>query len=197
MPTEIERRFFVKDIGSIFVDDKVLSSPEGSAGNGSRYERKNIHQGYLRMDKACTVRVRIEDQNGFLTIKGSPLADDPLARPEFEYVIPFGDAKELMKLCTKYYVTKTRYLIPASDGLKWEVDIFLGHNFGLVIAEIELPSADTSFELPKWIGPEITGNEELSSLLSNASLAQNPFREWSEEDLLKLPSNANVMVQHG
>ena len=40
------------------------------------------------------------------------------------------------------------------------MDEFLGENFGLVIAEIELPSEATLFEKPDWLGDEVTGIKE-------------------------------------
>ena len=41
-------------------------------------------------------------------------------------------------------------------GLTREVDVFSGDNAGLVVAEIELDSADQVPELPEWVGEEVT-----------------------------------------
>jgi len=49
----------------------------------------------------------------------------------------------LDKLAEKPIIEKLRYVIPAGDDLKWEIDEFLGVNQGLVVAEIELPSEET------------------------------------------------------
>ena len=51
----------------------------------------------------------------------------------------------LDKLAEKPIIEKLRYVIPADDGLKWEIDEFLGVNKRLVVAEIELPSEETGF----------------------------------------------------
>lgn len=46
----------------------------------------------------------------------------------------------LDELAEKPIIEKLHYVIPAGDGLRWEIDEFLGVNQGLVVAEIELPS---------------------------------------------------------
>jgi adenylate cyclase len=81
---------------------------------------------------------------------------------EYEYEIPKADALELLATCT-HTVTKVRTKVPADDGLYWEVDQFSGANDGLVLAEIELPSLDTSVELPDWLGDEITGDHSYAN----------------------------------
>ena len=59
-------------------------------------------------------------------------------------------------------------------GHTWEVDIFHGDNEGLVVAEIELESEETAFELPHWICEEVSGD----SKYYNSSLLDNPFKHW-------------------
>ncbi len=44
------------------------------------------------------------------------------------------------------------------DGFKWEVDEFHGKHEGLVLAEIELPSGDTPYNIPSFVGENVTGN---------------------------------------
>jgi CYTH domain-containing protein len=56
----------------------------------------------------------------------------------------------------------------------WEVDVFEGDNQGLTIAEIELKSTDETFELPPWIGQEVTGDKRYY----NSYLSKNPFNNW-------------------
>jgi adenylate cyclase len=53
--------------------------------------------------------------------------------------------------------------------------VFSGENAGLVIAEIELRREAQQFELPPWIGEEITGQAQYY----NGSLARQPFCSWS------------------
>ncbi len=60
------------------------------------------------------------------------------------------------------------------EGLKWEVDEFLGDNKGLVIAEVELENENQTIELPKWIGLDVTNQNKYY----NYNLALNPYISW-------------------
>lgn len=138
MGKEIERKFLV--VGTSFVDRATASH--------------TIAQGYLSTDPDRTVRVRILDDKGFITVK---TRNSGAVRGEWEYEIPVADARELLPACLKT-LEKTRYVVPAGDGLRWEVDVFAGRLDGLVLAEIELPEADTPFQKPGFIGEEVTGD---------------------------------------
>lgn len=149
MAIEIERKFLV--LGDEWRSAVISSSI--------------ISQGYIARATAMSVRVRIRGESGFLTVKGGA---DPLARLEFEYPIPLADAEALLsKLCGQPTLRKTRHIIPMGT-LYWEVDEFAGPLQGLLIAEVELPDADFSLELPKWIGQEVTHD----SRFLNGNLAQ-------------------------
>lgn len=127
-----------------------------------------ITQGYLSTDPGRTVRVRIKDGQGFLTVKGRKSG---AVAPEFEYEIPAGDAQALLELCGDQVLAKDRYEMAGPDGRIWEIDVFTGRHSGLVIAEIELPAEDSRFVLPGWLaGEDITGQADLS----NAALVQMP-----------------------
>ena len=118
----------------------------------------HIWQGYISREKTGTVRVRITDDKAYLTIKGKPAAGH-FARYEWEKKIDVIDAQELMKLCQGTIIDKTRWIVPAKEeGLKWEVDEFHGRLAGRVLAELELPTEDTPFVKPAWLGEEVTGN---------------------------------------
>ncbi|MCC7465446.1 MAG: adenylate cyclase, partial [Saprospiraceae bacterium] len=56
----------------------------------------------------------------------------------------------------------------------WEVDVFLGENIGLIVAEIELEHEEESFALPEWIEQEVTDDARYY----NANLTLNPFGRW-------------------
>jgi len=116
----------------------------------------NITQSYLLKDPLKTIRLRITDDKAYLTIK-TPLNDDTIARNEWEYQIPPDDADEIIKICLPGKVCKTRYIVP-SGSHNIEVDVFHDKNEGLVIAEIELGSEDEKFDIPDWLGVEVTGN---------------------------------------
>lgn len=154
MGTEIERKFLVKG--------KAWRSL--AAGVECR-------QGYLNRAKERTVRVRTIDRNGFLTIKGITTG---ASRAEYEYEIPVADADAMLNdLCEKPLIEKSRYKIDFK-GFVWEVDEFFGENQGLIVAEVELASEDQQFEIPAWIGEEVTGD----SKYLNSNLINNPYLKW-------------------
>jgi len=127
-------------------------------------------QGYLCVEKERTVRVRIEGGRGVLTIKGETVG---CSRAEFEYEVPVEEARELLGMAVGYLVEKVRRFLTVG-GKVWEVDVFSGANEGLVVAEIELGSEDEKFELPEWVGDEVTEDFRYS----NASLSRMPFCDW-------------------
>ncbi len=154
MGKEIERKFLVK--GEAW---KALAA-------GTVYR-----QGYLSTVKERTVRVRTVGQKGFLTIKGVTTG---VTRAEFEYEVPAADANAMLDgLCEKPLVEKTRYRIPL-DGYTWEVDEFHGDNDGLVVAEVELKSADEKPPLPEWVGEDVSSDPRYF----NSNLVKKPFKTW-------------------
>ncbi len=60
-------------------------------------------------------------------------------------------------MCIPPILEKTRYIVPFK-GHVWEVDEFSGSRSGLVTAEVELSSADEDYEIPEFIGENVTGN---------------------------------------
>jgi len=116
-----------------------------------------IKQGYLSKVPERTVRVRIRDNQAFLTIKGKSSVSG-LSRYEFEKEISLQEAEELLLLCEKGIIEKTRHIIHF-EGNTFEVDEFHGRLNGLVIAEIELKSEKQSFTKPQWLGREVTGDK--------------------------------------
>ncbi len=96
-----------------------------------------------------------------------------MRRLELEYPVPVLEAEALMQLRRGSTIEKVRHLVPWGD-LVWEIDVFSGENAGLTIAEIELEREDQRFELPDWIGAEVTGQEQYY----NSALVQRPFCAW-------------------
>lgn len=130
-----------------------------------------IRQGYLSSAAERTVRVRIAGDQGFLTVKGKSRG---LTRAEFEYAIPVEDAAAMLDgLCEKPLIEKTRYRVPFGAHT-WEVDEFHGANAGLVVAEVELASADEEPALPPWVGREVSRDARYF----NANLVKKPFTTW-------------------
>ena len=155
MHIETERKFLVLDDGY----------------KSQAVESHRIRQGYIAHDSGRSVRVRIRDGHGFLTIKGPFIGE--VGRPEWEKVITLEEAEDLFLLCKPGRVDKTRWIVPAGDR-SFEVDEFHGENEGLVLAEIELSDADEAFAKPSWLGREVTDDERYY----NGYLARNPFTRW-------------------
>jgi CYTH domain-containing protein len=125
---------------------------------GLAIARHHICQGYISREKTGTVRIRIADDQAYLTIKGKPAAGH-IARYEWEKEISVDDARELIQLCQGTIIEKTRWIIPAAEkGLKWEVDEFHGKHEGIVIAEIELTSEEQEVKKPDFVGEEVTAD---------------------------------------
>lgn len=153
---EIERKFLVKDHS--FIDEA--------------YKKSRIIQGYICTDAERSVRVRKHDKEGFLTIK-SATNERGWSRYEFEKPVSVIDAEELMRLCLPSTIDKERHYVKAGSHT-WEVDVFHGENEGLVVAEIELESEDEVFEVPHWVGQEVSGIAKYY----NSMLSTHPFTTW-------------------
>lgn len=139
------------------------------------YQSMPIKQGYLSLSGISVIRVRIKGEKAFVTIK-SALVEGKIKRHEWEYEIPVEDAEEMLQLCEDAVIDKTRYLIRAGKHT-FEVDEFYGDNEGLLIAEVELEREDEPFEMPDWLGPEVTGNVRYY----NSFLSIHPYREWNDD----------------
>ena len=155
MAVEIERKFLVAS--DAWRRDVVSSTA--------------MSQGYLG-GGASTIRVRKTGNGAFLTIKGRA---EGLVRAEFEYPIPVEDAEAMLASMTVgTIVKKIRFLVPAGNGLVWEIDEYLDDNAPLFTAEIELPTPDTPFEKPAWLGAEVSDNKNYT----NRSLSRAPYSTW-------------------
>jgi adenylate cyclase len=136
------------------------------------FKQNRIIQGYLSRIQERTVRIRIRDEKGFLTIKGNTNTSG-LSRFEWEKEIPVDEAKALLHMCEKGVIDKIRYEVKVGRHI-FEVDEFYGENKGLIIAEIELQSENETFEKPIWLGKEVT--HEIKYY--NSYLSKKPFLEW-------------------
>jgi adenylate cyclase len=153
---EIERKFLVKS-------DEYRSDA---------FKVQLLSQAYLNNNPEKSVRVRIVDNEGFITIKG-PSNDGGLSRFEWEKKISIDEAVELMKLCGDQLILKKRYFVK-HNKIILEVDEFLNNNKGLVVAEVELKTTSQKIVLPDWIAEEVTGINKYYNL----SLITNPFSSW-------------------
>ncbi|MCM2301910.1 MAG: CYTH domain-containing protein [Flavobacteriaceae bacterium] len=156
MLQEIERKFLVNN--STFKDES--------------FKKIYIKQGFLNSDKNRTVRIRITDNKGFITIKGISNLNGT-TRFEWEKEIDIKEASQLFFLCEDGIIEKNRFYVKTTNHI-FEVDVFLGDNLGLIIAEIELKNEDDFFEKPNWLGKEVTGDVKYY----NSVLSKNPYKNW-------------------
>ena len=154
---EIERKFLI--ISNIFKNEAFKST--------------RIIQGYLNSHKERAVRVRIKGDFGFLTIKGASTKNG-LSRFEWEKEINKSEAKKLLNICESGIIDKIRYEIKVKNHI-FEVDEFFGDNTGLIIAEVELKNENETFEKPKWLGKEVTGQIKYY----NSQLSKHPYNTWN------------------
>lgn len=159
MGLEIERKFLVT----------------GEDYKNRAFAHSRISQGYICSTGGRTVRVRIRDDKGYLTIKG-PSDHAGLARYEFETEISLTDAHDLMKICEPGVIDKTRYLVRSGNHV-FEIDEFYGDNEGLVMAEVELADENEPYEKPDFIGREVTGDRRFY----NSHMRQSPYSWWRDE----------------
>lgn len=155
MAMEIERKFL------------VVSDAWRQAASRSEVFR----QGYLSNSPPASVRVRVAGDKATLNIKGMVLG---VQRPEYEYPLPLADAEELLALCSRPLIEKTRHFVEYV-GKCWEIDEFHGDNAGLVVAEVELQAASEAIDLPPWVGKEVSHLERYY----NVRLTAYPYSRWT------------------
>ena len=155
MHIEIERRFLVSPAALSW------------CRNGTE-----IEQGYLRADGRTTVRVRIADGTGVVTIKGQRCG---YSRLEHETPVSLKGAQVLLSRIPPHMkVRKTRYEVEVG-GLVWEIDVFADLNAGLILAEVEIDDPGQAIVVPHWVSREVTRDARYS----NSQLARCPYTQWA------------------
>jgi adenylate cyclase len=155
MATEIERKFLVTN----------------ENWRTQATQQKSIKQGYFGPPNKASIRIRIDGDAANINIKSATL---DIVRKEYEISVPLNDAEEMLQhLCERPFIEKVRHLVPQGAHV-WEVDEFSGDNQGLIVAEIELSSADEAFEKPDWLGEEVSHDERYY----NVRLVKNPYKNW-------------------
>ena len=151
------------------IERKFLLDSDGWRGEVTGSQR--LVQGYVSRGDKSAVRVRIKGERGELNIKHTL---DGIHRLEYEYEIPLTDAQELLDhVALRPLIDKVRYHVERGNHL-WEIDEFFGDNAGLIVAEIELESADEPFDRPDWLGREVSDDPRYY----NSNLSKLPFRQW-------------------
>lgn len=155
MAVEIERKYLV-------INDKWKSFVESESA---------MKQGYLATVDNASIRVRVAKGKAFLNIKSATLG---IRRAEYEYEIPLQDGEEMLAdLISGAVIDKVRYKVRCGNHI-WDLDRFHGDNAGLVVAEVELNAEDEAFEIPEWVGAEVSGDPKYY----NASLVKHPYCDW-------------------
>src|SRR5262249_29244394 len=156
MTLEIERKFLVANDG----------------WKNSVVRSVRIRDGLIANNKGNKARVRIANDVATIALKSRRSG---LARAEFEYVIPYSDAEEMLRImCEGNVLDKARHFV-SHAGNTWQVDVYEGLLEGIVLAEIELTDADQKLILPDWIGAEVTGDPRYRKInMVAAARATNP-----------------------
>ncbi len=165
MGIEIERKFLLRGDGWRAAAHEVIPMAQGYLNHLALVDSGAMN---------ASVRVRIEGETARLNIKSRELGS---TRQEFDYAIPMDDARALLALCVGGIIDKRRHLVEYA-GHRWEIDEFLGDNASLVVAEIELESADEAFARPDWLGAEATHAQRYYNL----ALASRPYAQWSGDE---------------
>ena len=153
MKIEIERKF-------LLASERWRSLVERS---------DSIQDGLLSPSEAVKIRVRLIGERSTLTVKTERVGPQ---REEFEYDIPRHDAERLLALCGSDVIRKVRHYV-GQDDLTWEIDEYEGLLDGVILAEVELAAFDQPFDLPDWIGAEVTAEPPYSKF--------NMLRERQED----------------
>ncbi len=124
--------------------------------NLENYENYTIEQAYLSDAPVVRVRKKISSSENvfFLTVKSSGM----FAREEVESAISETTYANFLKEVKGNVIAKQRYILPLSDGLKAELDLFKGIFEGVSIVEVEFPNEECAkkFTPPPYFGDEVT-----------------------------------------
>lgn len=153
MHLEIERKYLLTRLPDMPRANDVLEIDQGYIPGVTLMER-------LRRQKSRDGNVLY-----FRTVK----IGSGVQRMELEDTTDAKTFEHLWLLTEGRRLRKRRYVVP-NDGDLWEIDEFLDRP--LVLAELEIPSADTRITIPDWLKPvlvrEVTDEKEYT----NRSLAR-------------------------
>lgn len=147
---EIERKYLIKTL------------PD----NLDKYPFRTIEQGYL--NTAPVVRIRRDNARYELTYKSKGL----MSREEYNLPLDKDSYEHLKTKIDGRLIEKKRYMIPLTETLTIELDLFGGELSPLILAEVEFPDEESalSFTPPEWFGEDVT----FSGKYHNSTLSQCP-----------------------
>ncbi len=145
---EIERKYLVKQLPDHLSD----------------YPCHEIEQGYLSTEPV--IRIRREDDTYYLTYKSKGL----MVREEYNLPLTADSYAHLRGKIDGILICKTRCVIPFTDDLKIELDLFHQDYEGLYLAEVEFPTEEMArqFTPPSWFGEDVTFSQQYQ----NSTLSQ-------------------------
>ena len=154
MPLEIERKFLV------------------AHDEWKKYvvRHSKIRDGLIASSNGNKARVRIADDKATITLKSRRMG---MVRTEFQYAIPCADAEEILRtMCDGNVLNKVRHFVMHKDAT-WQVDVYDDILKGIVIAEIELTQPDQDFQIPDWVGAEVTDDPKYRKVNMHAERLAN------------------------
>jgi adenylate cyclase len=140
--------------------------------------RDEVHASYLveqahlisEQGRSVTVHIRTlltDDGNSLpeclLTMK---LGATAITTDEYEYAIPYEDARSMMSHAGDLILSKICHLVEFS-GRTWEIYVFQGRQDGLIVTEIGCDHVESINNFPDWVGTEVA----YDSYFKNSSLA--------------------------
>lgn len=133
---EIERKFLVKEL------------PQ----DVDNYPNSRIKQWYITTKPA--VRLRERDGVYTFTVKSK----GHMVRQEFEMELTQEEFANLFTKVSTHAIDKVRYIIDLPNGLKAELDVFMGKHEGLHLVEVEFDTEEAAlaFTPPAWFGEDVT-----------------------------------------
>ena len=140
MPQEIERKFFIQQLPD-FLENQPFDL---------------IKQGYLAIEAGGNeVRIRKKGTKFWLTTKSS----GGINRLEVEIPISEPHFDQLWKVAENRCIEKKRYIF-TTENHEIEIDVFMGHLTGLVLAEVEFSTVEAAHQFVplKWMTKDVTSN---------------------------------------
>ena len=143
VPLEIERKYLLQSMPQLPATARAY----------------RMEQGYFADEPGRLRRTRAPD--GTVTYTHTVKKGVGLVRQESERELTLDEFKSLWPRTAGCRLTKTRTKVPEGN-LVWEIDDY--DALDLVLAEVELPTADTKVTVPDWLAPhlirEVTGEPE-------------------------------------
>lgn len=136
-------------------------------GNLHHFTDGKNNAGFIQIGDSIEARIRSKNGRFLFTVKADTEGAD--TRYEFEFPVSPAHGQKLIGYCQNG-IEKMRHVVPRGD-LKWEIDEFSGKHTGLILAEIELPASNHTFERPVWLGEDVTKDKRFK----NKSLATKPY----------------------